>query len=82
MGVAALGEKGVVELVSIIGYYTYVALTCNTFEVKDPELPNGVNAKAPWEADAALVSDAELATLVAKAKAASLGEEKVMAAAK
>jgi len=51
--VAALGEKGVVELVSIVGYYTYVALTLNTFEIADPLLTEGVNPKAPWEADAA-----------------------------
>ena len=53
-GVAALGEVGVVELVSIVGYYSFVALTMNTFEISDPQLPEGVNARAPWEADAAL----------------------------
>ena len=51
-GVGALGEKGVVELVSIVGYYAYVALTLNTFEVVDPLLPAGVRASAPRTADA------------------------------
>ena len=45
-GVAALGEVGVVELVSIVGYYSFVALTMNTFEIPDPQLPEGVNARA------------------------------------
>jgi 4-carboxymuconolactone decarboxylase len=31
---AALGDRGVVELTSIVGYYTYVALTLNVFEIK------------------------------------------------
>ena len=30
----ALGSKAVVELVSIVGYYTYVAFTLNTFEIE------------------------------------------------
>jgi 4-carboxymuconolactone decarboxylase len=32
-GVAALGERGMVELVGILGYYCLVALTLNTFEL-------------------------------------------------
>ncbi|NMJ40140.1 carboxymuconolactone decarboxylase family protein [Roseomonas sp. JC162] len=35
-GVAALGERGVVELVGILGYYCLVALTLNTFELGIP----------------------------------------------
>jgi 4-carboxymuconolactone decarboxylase len=31
---SALGERGVVELTSIIGYYTYVAMTLNVFEIE------------------------------------------------
>ena len=61
-GVASLGETGMVELVSIVGYYGYVALTLNTFEIEDPHAPDvcvgegGRScAKSPWEADAALV---------------------------
>ena len=48
-GVAALGERGMVELVGILGYYCLVALTLNTFELgipgsiapelNDPEFP-------------------------------------------
>jgi 4-carboxymuconolactone decarboxylase len=37
--VAALGERAVVELVGILGYYTLVAMTLNTFELG---LPDGV----------------------------------------
>ena len=61
-GVASLGETGMVEIVSIVGYYGYVALTLNTFEIEDPHAPDvcvgegGRScAKSPWEADAALV---------------------------
>ena len=50
-GVNAIGEQGMVELVSIVGYYTYSALTCNAFELSDPEAPE---SKAPWEEDAKL----------------------------
>jgi 4-carboxymuconolactone decarboxylase len=49
--VAALGERGMVELVGILGYYCLVALTLNTFELgipgsiapelNDPEFPGG-----------------------------------------
>ena len=35
-GVAALGERGMVELVGILGYYCFVALTLNTFELGLP----------------------------------------------
>ena len=61
-GVASLGETGMVELVSIVGYYSYLALTLNTFEIEDPHAPDACVgeggrscAKSPWEADAALV---------------------------
>lgn len=50
-GVAALGERGMVELVGILGYYCLVALTLNTFELgipgsvapelNDPDFPEG-----------------------------------------
>lgn len=33
----ALGERGVVELVGLIGYYTLVAMTLNAFEIGLPE---------------------------------------------
>lgn len=36
-GVAVLGERGLVELVGIIGYYSMVALTLNAFELGLPE---------------------------------------------
>lgn len=32
-----LGNKGVVELVGLLGYYTLVSMTLNTFEVELPE---------------------------------------------
>ena len=35
-GVAALGSRGMVELVGILGYYCMVALTLNTFELGLP----------------------------------------------
>lgn len=35
-GVAALGERGMIELVGILGYYRLVALTLNTFELGLP----------------------------------------------
>ena len=31
--VAALGERGVVELVGVLGYYTLIAMTLNVFEI-------------------------------------------------
>jgi 4-carboxymuconolactone decarboxylase len=36
-GVRALGEKGMVELVAILGYYSLVAMTLNAFEIGLPE---------------------------------------------
>jgi 4-carboxymuconolactone decarboxylase len=36
-GVGALGEKGVVELVAILGYYSLVAMTLNAFEIGLPD---------------------------------------------
>jgi len=36
-GVAALGEPGVVELVSVLGYYTFVSMTLLAFEIGLPE---------------------------------------------
>jgi len=36
-GVAALGMRGMVELVGILGYYCLVALTLNSFELGIPE---------------------------------------------
>lgn len=46
--VDALGEKGVVELTALIGYYTMVAMTLNAHEIP---LPSGVEAafKLPQE---------------------------------
>lgn len=35
--VAALTDVGVVELIGIIGYYTYVAMTLNAFKIGVPE---------------------------------------------
>ncbi len=35
--VVALGERGVVELVGLLGYYTLVAMTLNAFELELPE---------------------------------------------
>ena len=35
-GIAVLGERGMVELVGILGYYCMVALTLNTFELGLP----------------------------------------------
>lgn len=50
-GVTTLGERGMVELVGILGYYCLVALTLNTFELglpgsvapelNDPEFASG-----------------------------------------
>jgi 4-carboxymuconolactone decarboxylase len=36
-GVRALGEKWIVELVGVIGYYTFVSMTLATFEIGLPE---------------------------------------------
>lgn len=41
---AALGESGLMEVVSLVGYYTMVSLTLNVFEVP---LPAGVPARWP-----------------------------------
>ena len=35
--IAALGERGVVDLVGIVGYYSLVSLTLNVFEVALPD---------------------------------------------
>lgn len=35
-GMAALGERGMVELVGILGYYTLVAMTLNAFDMRMP----------------------------------------------
>jgi 4-carboxymuconolactone decarboxylase len=35
-GVAALGERGMVELVGLLGYYALVAMTLNVFEIGLP----------------------------------------------
>ncbi|HEX3863275.1 MAG TPA: carboxymuconolactone decarboxylase family protein [Stellaceae bacterium] len=36
-GIAAFGEKGVVEIISLIGYYTLIGNTLNVFQVALPE---------------------------------------------
>jgi 4-carboxymuconolactone decarboxylase len=36
-GVAALGERGMVELVGLLGYYALVAMTLNVFEIGLPD---------------------------------------------
>jgi 4-carboxymuconolactone decarboxylase len=33
-GIQAYGERGMVELVGIVGYYTLVAMTLNAFEMQ------------------------------------------------
>jgi 4-carboxymuconolactone decarboxylase len=53
-GIACLGERGMVELVGLLGYYCMVALTLNAFELglpdnaapelQDPEFPPGAAA--------------------------------------
>jgi 4-carboxymuconolactone decarboxylase len=35
--VEALGERGAVELVGLLGYYTLISMTLNTFEIEVPE---------------------------------------------
>jgi hypothetical protein len=35
--VSTLGERAVVELVGILGYYTLIAMTLNVFEIDAPE---------------------------------------------
>jgi 4-carboxymuconolactone decarboxylase len=44
LGEAGLGETAVMEVVSLVGYYTMVSLTLNVFEVP---LPAGVPARWP-----------------------------------
>ena len=41
--VEALGEKGTVDLTGLIGYYTLLAMTLNTFEISVPD-----DADVPW----------------------------------
>lgn len=41
--VKAFGESGVVDLTGLVGYYTLLAMTLNTFEVGVPE-----DADVPW----------------------------------
>ena len=36
-GVRILGEQGLVELVGVVGYYTFVSMTLATFEIGLPE---------------------------------------------
>ncbi len=36
-GIAALGERGMAELIGILGYYGLVSMTLNTFEIGLPE---------------------------------------------
>ena len=36
-GVRVLRERGVVDLIGVLGYYTLVAMTLNTFEIGLPE---------------------------------------------
>lgn len=45
--VAVIGEKGVVELVGLLGYYTLVAMTLNTFEIEPPPGSEPLSAAPP-----------------------------------
>ena len=58
---AQLGAEGVASLVQLVGRQASSALTLNVFDHTPDQ---------PWEADAALLTDAELAALVAMAGAA------------
>ena len=58
---ALLGAEGVASLVQLVGRQSSSALTLNVFSD---------TTEQPWEADAALLTDAELAALVAMAGAA------------
>jgi len=58
---ALLGAEGVASLVQLVGRQASSALTLNVFDQTTDQ---------PWEADAALLTDAELAALVAMAGAA------------
>ena len=44
LAVAQFGERGVVELVGLLGYYTLVAMTLNAFEIG---LPDGETSDLP-----------------------------------
>ena len=57
---ALLGAEGVASLVQLVGRQSSSALTLNVFDA---------SGEQPWEADAALLTDAELAALVAMAGA-------------
>jgi 4-carboxymuconolactone decarboxylase len=35
--VESIGQRGVVELVGILGYYTLISMTLNTFEIEPPD---------------------------------------------
>lgn len=48
LAVEAFGEAGVVDLTGLVGYYTLLAMTLNTFEVPVPE-----GADIPWAKDTA-----------------------------
>ena len=48
LAVEAFGEAGVVDLTGLVGYYTLLAMTLNTFEVSVPE-----DADIPWVKDTA-----------------------------
>ncbi len=58
---ALLGAEGVASLVQLVGRQSSSALTLNVFDSSQEQ---------PWEADAALLTDAELSALVAMAGAA------------
>ena len=34
---ARLGDRGIVELAGLVGYYAFVACTLNAFEIEPPE---------------------------------------------
>ena len=46
-GVAVLGQRGMVDLVGILGYYSLVALTLNAFELGLPE-SHAPELDPPW----------------------------------
>jgi 4-carboxymuconolactone decarboxylase len=39
-GINHIGERGMVELVGLLGYYTLVSMTLNVFEIMPPETPS------------------------------------------
>ena len=57
---ATLGPDGVAALVALVAHESGLALATNAFENAE---------ETPWDADAALLTDAELASLVAAANA-------------